>query len=416
MTIEHHMSLPPSLGVTLKKFQGMSHTAQRVAADRPSYGSATSITFPLPRSGVIDLQSLAVLATINITSAATTSIKTLPLHSGMFRRVSFQMGSANVISLQQLSDYGFAHLLTRVYQTPKPRTDYLQTIGKEGNVTLTTATDANIVLASDFLGFLSGKHCRYLPMDVLPDCYITIDLKDSQSWAICTGGTTTITAASLTNVRLLFNRIDWEGNLYSQLWADRLLKAPIQIPFDDVRYLEGPTTASAGSATYTGFVSGQSIDFLLATYRPSGYGSGLTADVYKANNGGDASTLNQLFWNGAPLSSFAMNVEDSLWATSAALDGAGNMIYSPDFTLDGAVTATGNEFRDNFFALIYRMRLSTEAMDGPGWCTGVNTYGNSVPVDLVISAGTSTSRKPVILAYCTGICEVSAGKQVVPIN
>jgi hypothetical protein len=403
------MSLPQSLGVSLKKFQNVAYTSVRITGDRASYGSADTITFDLPRTGVVDLASLAVLCSITLTGTGT--IKTLPFHSGMIRKVSFLVGGAPV-SLTQLGDYGFAFLLNSIYGGNKPHNDFLQTIGNEGNITLTSGTASDIVLCSSFLGMLSGQHCRFLPMDILPPCQIQIDLHSSTRWATAT----TITASSLTNMRLLLNRADFPDNLLSNLWADRISKAPVQIPFPNISYLEGATVASAGSATYTGYANSQSVDYIVLTNRPSAYSTVLTTDSYFATNGGDSTTLLQANWNGVPLSSWQLNIIDCLWQTQSALDGAGNSLFSPDFTADGAVSASGTDYRDKFFALFYRMKTPTDETDGRGWQTGVSTFGQSVPIDHVIANGSATSRKPVMLVYSTGVMEVGAGKQVIVSN
>lgn len=404
------MSLPQSLGVSLKKWQAGAFTSVRVTGDRTSYAPADTIIFDLPRSGVIDLQSLAVLGSINIT--ATGTIKTLPFHSGIFRRVSLNVGGA-IVSLSQLGDYGFAFLMNKVYAGNKPNNDFLQTSMMEGNVSLSTGVATDVVLASSFLGFLSGQHCRYIPMSVLPPCQLVIDLHVGSRWATYTA----LTSAALTNVRLLFNRMDVMDDMISQLWADRINKAPIQIPFQNISYQEGATVASAGAATWTGYVNSQSVDYIVLTNRPSGYSTAVTVDSYQANNGGDSTTLLQANWNGVPLSSWQLNINDALWQTQAALDGAGNSLFSPDYTVDGAApSGTITDYRDKFFALFYRMKASTDEVDGKGWMTGTNTYGQSIPVDHIIASGSATSRKPVMLIYSTGVCEIGQGKQVVVSN
>lgn len=395
-------ALPPSLSVSLKKFQVSSHSVQRVIAPSTSYLGGSSIILNLPRTGVIDLQSLSLLATINVTGTGT--IKTLPFHSQLFRKVSVFVGG-NQLSLSQLSDYGFVYGLTRQYGANKTYNDFQQTILKAGNVTLTTATDASIVLAVDFLGFLSGKHLRYLPLDIMPEMYIQVDLKPLSSWVTAT----TATAGTLSDVRLIYTRIDMENNLLNSLYADRISKQSIQIPYEDIRYIEGgQVTASASTVTVT--VNSQSVDYIMGTHRPD-YSAGLTTALYLANNGGSGNT-NQMFWNGVPLSGWSLTVEDSLCATMGALNASGNMLFAPDFSVDGAVSASGNDYRDSYFANFHRLKFDTESMDGSGWVTGINTFGAGAVVDMVTSGSTSTTRRPVLVIYSTGIMELGQGKQV----
>lgn len=402
------MSLPQSLAVNLRRFQAGAHTSQKISGDRTSYPSASTITFNLPRSGVLDLQSMAVLADLYMKDSALTSQFTTPLFNEMLiRRVEFVVGG-QVVSLNQCGDYGFSYYLSRLFTNSKTRNDYLQTVGLEGSVQSVaisaSGTSTPLVLASEWLGFLSGKHCRYIPLDILPETQLVIYLHNTNRWA--TADNSAVDEIALTNVRLVYNRIDFEDNMLAKLWADRIGKAPIVIPYENVVYAEGASTTSA-THSFSAFVNSQSVDYLIATYRKGDYESTWanrwTAYAGNTTNG----ALNQVIFNGAPLSAFQLSPVDAVWQTASSLGGSGNLLYAPDM-------GTFANFRDSNFALIHRMKLDTEPEDGKGWVTGTSTYGQSMEVQLNLSGGDTSAdgKKPVIIAFTTGSLEVGAGRQI----
>jgi hypothetical protein len=395
-------ALPPSLNVSLKRFQSASHTIQRVQAPGTFSGSG-QLVFQFPRSGCIDLHSLALVATATLTGTGT--IVTQPFHSGMIRQLSVFVGGQKVGV--DSSDYGFLYSILKVYSNSKPMNDFKQS-SREGNVTLTTATAQDIIIASDFLGLLSGQNCRYLCLDVLPEVVVQIDLKPLSSW----GSATTLTAGTLTNVSMMYSRIDFENNLLAQLWADRVSKTPIQIAYPNLRYYEGTQTTASSSVTSLTVNSG-SVDYIIAGNRPD-YSAGLSTALYLSNNGGGG--LAQMFWNGVPLQGWAMSDNECLVASMASLNASGSTGFSPDFTVGTAIQPSGGEYGTNYFALVHRMKFDTEVTDPSNYVTGVNTYGAGCSVDFQMTGTTVTARRPWIAIYSSGVLEIGAGKQVLNIQ
>lgn len=399
------MSLPSNLSVNLRRFQSAVHTTQRVMGDRNSYPSASVININLPRQGCLDISTLTLLADMYHQDAAAVSLTTPKYHSMMFRRVEFNIGGS-VVSLQQLSDYGFAYQMSRTLGSTKARSDYQQQVSCEGSVALSSgagvAGTTPLVLASEWLGLGAAKHCRFLPLDLLPEITLTIYLHDRSRWT--TADNAAVDTLELRNARLVFKMVQFEDNMLSKLWAARLSSAPIVVPFENVSYYEGQATSSSAT-TYSAFVNGQSIDYVLAAYRKGDYDSSYANRwlSYAGHNTADVAT--QVSFNGSPITAWGLTPLEACLETQQSLGGSGNAGYSPDI-------ANFGDFRDNLFAQIHRMKLDTDEVDGKGWITGTSTYGQAAEVMVSLANGDTNSKKPVIIIWSTGTLEISAGRQI----
>lgn len=400
------MSLPNSLSVSLKRFQAGSRSIMKILPDRSNYPSASIIQFQLPRSGCLDLQSLSLLADLTVVDDAVVTLTTPKYNSQMFRRVTLNAGG-QPISLSQLSDYAAAYLMARTYSNPKAYSDYKQVVGKEGGVTVSSINGTvshPLVLASDFLGFLSGQNgVRYLPLEIMPPLSIEIQLHTRDFWTA--EANTAVTSMELTNVRMLATILQYEDNMIARMWADRISKSPIVIPFDDWVYNEGQSSASSTNVQ-NAMVNSQSVNYIIATYRPADYATS-AANRFKfyAGNSSD-SVENQITFNGYPLTNFQANVLEALEITTLSLNGGGgNVLFTPDIS-------TYAEFRDTSFALVHSMKSADEEVDPRGWVLGTSTLGQAIEVQLRGSGLDTTAKKPVIFFNTTGTLEIGAGKQL----
>lgn len=399
------MSLPNSLSVSLKRFQSGSRSIQKILPDRSNYPSASIIRFEFPRSGCVDLQSISLLADLTIVDDAAVTLTTPKYNSQMFRRVTLLAGGQPV-SLSGLSDYAAAYLMSRTYSNPKAYSDFKQVVGKEGGVTVSSinGTVAHpLCLASDFLGFMGGQHVRYIPLEILPALSLEIQLHTRDFWTA--EANTAVTSMELTNVRMMATILQYEDNFLARMWADRLSKSPIVIPFDDWVYNEGQSSTSSTNVQ-NAMVNSQSVNFIIASYRPADYGTS-AANRFKfyAGNSSDA-VENQLTFNGYPLTNFQANVLEALEITTMSLNGGGgNVMFQPDI-------ATYAEFRDTAFALVHSMKSAEEEVDARGWVLGASTLGQSIEVQLRGSGLEATAKKPVVFFNTTGTLEIGAGKQL----
>lgn len=407
------MSVPASLAVNLKRFQSATHSVQRVTGDRSAYQSSSTIQFMLPTSGVLDLQSVSVLADFFTTHNAVVALSTPSLNSAMIKRVEFLVGNVPV-SLQQLSDYGFVSCMLNSFALNKMKNDALQSVLREGSVDVSTANGqvtTPLVLISQWLGILGdGTDIRYLPLALLPQITLNIYLHDRSRWTTADNSAVT-TAFQLQNVRLQYIRLDFDGQLMENLWADRLSKMEIQIPFNDVRYYEGGSTTATAN-TFTAFVNSTSLDYVAAGYRPGDYDTVYANRlVSHAGNTTVDGVTNQIYLNSAPVSAYPLTPIDAINCTASALGGNGNVLFAPDFGATGTATTYAN-FRDSVYLLVHRTKYDTSLTDGTDWVTGYNTYGQSVPIDYIMNGGFATSKKPYIIAICKGVLSVGLGKQV----
>lgn len=399
------MSLPNSLSVSLKRFQAGSRTFQKILPDRSSYPSASIIRFELPRSGVLDLQSLSLLADLTVVDDAVVTLTTPKYNSCMIRRLTLLAGGQPV-SLSGLSDYGATYLLAKTYANPKAYSDQKQVVGKEGGVTVSSIIGTvahSLVLASDFLGFLSGQHVRYIPLEIFPALTVEIQLHTRDFWTAETN--TAVTSMELTNVRMLATILQYEDNMLARMWADRISKSPVVMPFDDWVYNEGQTSSSSTNVQ-NAMVNSQSVNYIIGTYRPADYATA-AANRFKFYAGNSTETVEaQMVFNGYPLTNFQANVLEALQVTTLSLNGGGgNVLFQPDI-------ANYADFRDNNFAFIHSMKSADEEVDARGWVLGASTLGQAIEVQLRGSGLDAVAKKPCIFFNTTGTLELGAGKQL----
>ena len=407
------MSVPQSLAVNLKRFQNATHSVQRITGDRSSYTSSSTMQFMFPTAGVLDLASISILADFFTTHTAAVTLSTPALNSAMIKRVELLIGNVPV-SLNQLSDYGFVASLMSSYALNKMKMDALQSVFREGSVDVTTANGSvttPLVLVSQWLGLLgSGSDVRWLPLALLPQITLNVYLHDRSRWTTADNSAVT-TAFQLQNARLQYLRLDFDNMMLENLWADRLQKQEIMIPFTDYRYYEGGSTTATAN-TFTSFVNTTSLDYVVAGYRPADYDTSYANRLisHPGNTGVDSVT-NQLYLNSAPMSAYSLTPIDAVNVTASALGGNENVLLAPDFGATGTATTFAN-YRDSVYALIHRTKFDTSVTDGADWVTGYNTYGQSVPIDYIMNGGFATAKKPFIIAVCKGVLSIGLGKQV----
>ena len=402
--------IPSSLAVNLKSFQKTSQNFVRVNSDRTAYPSASMVSFRLPQSGCVDLDTLHFTGELSVSHGAVVTLTTPPTNFCMFRRVEVMIGGYALGSA--CSDFGFSTYLLKAYTNNKMRQDYLQGMGSEGSVVVSSINGTvSFPLAwSDGIGFLNcSQLIRYLPLSLIPEVIINVYLHDRSRWTVEDNSAIAASTFVLQNMRIQYMNISSEGSLIENLWASRLSQAPIVIPFQDIKYYEGSST-SATANTFTLQVSGTSLDYLVATYRVADYDT-VAANRLTCTAGNNVNTVtSQIFVNNQPLQSYQCTPIDALMVTSASLGGSGNQFFAPDA---GGLANTFAGFRDTFFALIQRLEFPTEDTTDPrGWLTGLNTMGTSVPVDLVLQGANTTGRKPVIIVVGKGLLTIGAGKQI----
>jgi len=399
------MSLPQSLAVSLRRFSDGICSTQRVLGQQTAYPSASVLQFNLPRQGTLLLDSISLLADFFTTHSAVLALTTPSFHSQIFRKVDFICGGTSV-SLNSLSDYGFAYLYSKLYSNTKAKSDYEQSVGLAGSVDVSTingSVTTPIVLANDWLGFLGAQHMNVLPLDLLPECSIVVSLHDRSRWT--TADNSAVGTMELRNARLMFKMISFADNMLSKLWAQKLSVSSVVIPFQNISYAEG-SASSATANTYNGTVNTQSLDLIMVGQRKGDYDT-VYANRWLSSAGNNTTTVNnQVYFNGVPISSWGLVPIESLIETQAALEGVGgNILYSPDL-------ATFANYRDSFFVQVHKMGTPVLEAEARGMVTGVPTYGQSLEISYLMSGGDGTSKKPFIMCFYTSTMELGAGKQV----
>lgn len=419
--------LPQSLSTGLSRYQQSSKQRIRLLpVGATTFAPGSEVVFKLPTSGVIDLHSLAMAFTMQVGATGSTTgsvtVGTPEFLSQLIERMDVNIGG-HLIGLNGVANYGDVYYLSRKYGLDADRSVFMDAFleGKadfkivDANVNKTVTNEGII---SDFAhGLIAGSHVRYLPLSLLPEVSVTFRLAPKAKWfnsatnaSYISGGSAIIDDAllMLKNVRMMFNRIDFEDGMLEKMYAERLVSAPIQIGFTNYVWNQGEAFTS--NTDFNTQISSQDIEQLFITLRPSDYTTN-QANRYRFTCGDSAyGSSFQLLINGSPCNSWALNPVDALVASQEAMGAVGSSDYAPYLAFNGN-SASFSDWATNVFSYIHSFTLGLSAEERRHLLTGISTYGSNVPLSVSITGVTDTVR-PVVMAKLTSILEVSAGKQV----
>jgi hypothetical protein len=398
-------SLPKSLNFALSRFQSCSRDFIRITPNKTTYVDGETISFRLPQSGVIDLQSLAVMMNLTFRSGGTGG--TFSFYGGqLIRRLEVLAGGAS-IGLAGCSDYGLAYMIRRRLMEPT----YLNSISGSNNVyeipsvTISSTAGANApavdCMIADFLGIAGGERgCRFLVLDAFPEIEIRVTLDVANRVPLPTAAT----FLQVNEVYMILSRYTFEDKLLHNLLASRLSQGPLEIPFTNVTTFQGPS--GTGSISYPFSIAAQSIDYVAAAFRSA---TVTGATYYDLQAGGSGSTV-QLTVNATPLSNWPLALRDAWWTTLEALDGHGlNVMVDPQ-------VVSQTVWQNSRFTLLHRFCMpAADALEARHSLTGLSTYGSTVPFTFEGRSITNTV-VPLIVVFHTSTLELSQGKLVNVIN
>jgi hypothetical protein len=297
-------SFPRNLSYSLKVLEGsIIKTRIKINADLSSYNPGSIANFYVPPSRMIDNRSIVVYAKATTTTGTNKGLK-LP-RNGLHSLIEQLQITANSRILQSTSYYNFCYNLISdatgygsidqyskrnvadIYDPSIRMSSHTAYNGTDNtanataysvaNNTADQTNDENIYLcANNFLGFLSSSSVSTYDLNNIGQ------LKISFTWAPVEACWTTknATAAStpysykLEEVFMTMDTITFSNKLYFDLVKEQLQEDGLKIAYRE--YVVQPLNSvdrSGGNLNLSTQVNASSLDMVMATFRPSTYGT-----------------------------------------------------------------------------------------------------------------------------------------------
>lgn len=397
------MSLPKSLNMALSRFDKSSRQLCRlVPTNQTSFGPTDTTIFRLPTSGVLDLHSLSLIAQLTFTGTTGAAVVATGLQftpGQLIRRLDILIGGVQVWGAS-CSDFSTAYLARRLLAEP----GYVKNSSGKAFEWVTAgspAAGASVsvpAMMADLPG-LGSKNMRYLPLAAVGEVEIRVTWDVNNRMYLPTATTCTAIVPQLNYTMKTF-----EGNLYDQMIASRLQQGPLEVAFENWTYFQGVNFTTGTSMPIS--IATQSLDYLVVTQKEASITNTNYHDMKRAG----ASSTYQITVNGTPVSNVPLADTEVYWATLEALDGLGN---NP---LVDPAWASATEFLTKSFLYVHRFAFETAGDEGRHLISGLNSYGQTVPLVYQVAGASGSSYTPVAIAFHTSTLEIQPGRLINVVN
>ena len=282
---------PRNLDYYLQRMTGYSkNTIKLLPSSKYEYNANDTVMFRLPTNSVLDLHTLNLKMSAQITQTtdpgATTNAIAFPRYTQSFiRRLDVNMGGIQT-GLGSLTDYGFLYYLLASHKVPISRsemdlavTDLAFSPDKQEqddshpgayphfwNLDTKQTSDWVPLSISSWLGILGGSFMRFLDTNICPDIQISISLApDSVLAATHSGAVYQMRNLSLTVESISFGDGSYRAMVDARMAGDD----PLLVPFYNWSGYEGSSSVSNISTQFT--IGTESLNALIATIRPGNY-------------------------------------------------------------------------------------------------------------------------------------------------
>lgn len=465
--MEQIQGFPKNLAYNLKRLQG-SIIKQKILinSDKSSYVGNDRATFNFPIGRMIDTRSIVATAKCSTNNAGNNFPR-----GGLNSLIESLQITANSRVIQSTQNYNFIwnaladvsgyfsqeQQSKRIYENFDPSISHTNTIG-EGAPVLAINTTANADTAESYnfcvnqwLGFFSSSAPTINTNDIGA---ITLQINfapDSVLWLGCLNNANTIATAGGYKVEefvLSMDTVTFTNSLYYDLVKSQLEAGGLNIAYNDYLISQGSSVAKSSTGiTYTAQFSTNSLDMLIATFRPASYntasilllGNAVLDLTTRANERGSSVTYPQILADpaanegnhggfnqcvyfqrdggGINSSTYYINSQVMTMNTNniqifnntlQALDYANLDIASGG--LHAGALSTGFYNRNYFVDILSLENLSG---DNNNWVSGLGGNGGVIQVQYNAKFTTLTNNVlPVIIAKVSKIMNIKIGRNI----
>ena len=463
--MEQIPGFPKNLSFNLKRLSG-SIIKQRItiSSDKSSYNANERVMFNLPIGRMIDTRSIVATAkcTTNTNGfhfprgGLNSLIENLQITANSRVIQSTQMYNYIWNTLADISGYFSPEQSTkRMYENFDPSISHTSTRG-EGAISTTnnaisnSATESYYFAVNSFLGFFSSSAPTLNTNDIgLIQVILTL-APDSCLWfGLPNASTTNLTGGTykVEEFNLSMDTITFTNSLYYDLVKSQLEGNGLNIAYNDYLVSVGSLiTKSTSFQTHNAQFSTNSLDLVLATFRPELYNTSsvlllANAVVGASSSTGSSITYNEVIANpldkegsgiyggfnnsryylrdgsGINQSSFYINSQPMI-INSAPINIFQNLLLCLDYAnidiasggFHGGAITTGF-YNRNYF--VDALSLENLSGDNNNWVSGLGGNGGVIQIQYNFSFNGNTDKVfPVIIGKVSKIMNVKIGRNI----
>jgi hypothetical protein len=335
-------------------------------------------------------------------------------------------GGPQSVGLASINDYGFVYRMNQMYKTNILTTEFRDKVLHQGNISTGDMDISTHVFKAPFvvphlLGFLGAeKGSRWLPLDVLPNASVSIQLHAIQRWwsqNIQTNNSTSSSSSvdllktiELADVYLSFDIIRWDNEEVMNAFKQRLLTTPIAYPFTN--YSTAVSYPFIDRLYYQVQINTQSLDKLYFCCRPQYYNETSSQDKIYSISPGQNYSITMLV-NNVPISSLPFKEEDVLCNL--------HLVFGRDMSVgdpeNSGTQITRALFNSKYFLCGVPYELNAYDAANKAWVTGKNSTNGFMNLTLRVEATGATNIKyGVFIMEHTSILMVYAGRRCMFLN
>lgn len=286
--MEQVSGFPKNLAYNLKKLQGSYiRTKIRIGSDKSSYNANERIMFNFPIGRMIDSRSIVMTAKCTTNTAGNYFPR-----GGLNSLIENLQITANGRVLQSTQNYNFIwntladlsgyfspeQSSKRLYENFDPSISHTNTQG-EGAPSIAIkpidkdSTETYYFCVNNWLGFLNSSVSTWNTND-LGQIQMVVSLVSNGCLWLGHNGTTAATAGTykVEEATLSMDTITFTNSLYHDLVKEQLQNNGLNIAYSDYLISVGSlVTKSTTGLTHTAQFSTNSLDQVIATFRPTGY-------------------------------------------------------------------------------------------------------------------------------------------------
>ena len=406
-------ALPKALNFGLARFEaGAKDLIKITPLQKLVFGDSETLVFRLPTSGTLDTASLSMIAKVNvagtIAAAGNDSLNNIML-GDFFSRFEVLAGGQSIFG-SSCSDFAQAYRMRRQIAEPQ----YVNgSSNRLFDAPLLTSVTATTYLMMNDIPW--NFQCRYVPTAAFPELELRFTTRFS-SVPLPTGAT------GVTSIEpyLLVPRVSIPGEAsVENLVARRLaMGSPLELAYENWSFFTGQPFSADG--TFNISIACQSLNHLAVGFKLAGQ-TGVTYanSAAPTTTGQEVNGSVQMLINGVPTSSWPLNYIDAWWKLLEALDGhSTNLAVDPQVSAITAVVTGSPSWLTRRYMFLERFSMPTYGDENGHLISGLNTYNQQLPIQVVVrgGGGTAVTYTPMAFAMHTSTLELSPGRVFTVMN